>query len=314
LKRHRLKRHSTPIPDVLGDNSIVNEDQFQNDEDVCVPQVKRPSRKYPWAILVVIALFVVIPFISWYGTWFGRPLSAAKMTEYLHDQNKPRNVQHALAQLGNRIIDGDTSVQKFYGDVIAASKHPQPEVRMTAAWVMGQDNSNEDFHSALRSLLGDENAGVRHNASLGLVRFADSSGRPELVAMLNPYIVRADGSGTVELIVKEVAVPVAANAPVARVKLDDGNKIEVRTPEAARVESLAVANGARVESGHEIMTLSPSTEQVWEALRALYLVGLPEDIPNVQRYARPLPSIPDKIQKQAGFTIEAIRERASQAR
>jgi len=131
--------------------------------------------------------------------------------------------------------------------------------------------------------------------------------------MLNPYVIRADGSGTVEFIVKEPATPVAANAPVARVKQDDGNTIEIRTPEAARVESLAIADGGKVESGREIMTLSPSTEQVWEALRALYLVGQPEDIPHVQRYARPLPSVPDKIQKQATFTIDAIRQRASQA-
>jgi HEAT repeat protein len=289
----------------------MDEDQLQNDEFQASPP-KRPSRKYPWAILVVIALFVVIPFISWYGTWFGRPLSDAKMTEYLHDQSKPRNVQHALAQLGNRIIDRDTSVQKFYGDVIAASKNPQPEVRMTAGWVMGQDNTNEDFHTTLRSLLEDENAGVRHNAALGLVRFGDSSARQELVAMLNPYVILANGSGTVELIVKEPAVPLAANAPVARIKQDDGNTIEIRTPEAARVESVSVANESRVEAGKEIMTLSPSTEQLWEALRALYLIGRPEDIPDIQRYARALPSIPDKIQKQAAFTIEAIRNRASQ--
>ena len=71
--------------------------------------------------------------------------------------------------------------QTFYPDVVAASQHNQAEVRMTAAWVMGQDNAYEDFHSALRPLLQDPNAGVRHNAALGLVRFGDSSGRPELI-------------------------------------------------------------------------------------------------------------------------------------
>ena len=97
-----------------------------------------PSRKYPWAILVVLILFVVIPFLAWYGSWFGRPLSDAKMEEYLHDQNKPRNVQHALAQIGNRVISGDQSVKRWYSDVINASHHQQPEVRLTAAWVMGR--------------------------------------------------------------------------------------------------------------------------------------------------------------------------------
>jgi len=283
------------------------------DQEIPGQQAAGPRRKYPWAILVVLALFIIIPFISWYGTWFGRPLSDARMTEYLHDQNKPRNVQHALAQLGNRIIDGDQSVKRFYADVIATSQHQQPEVRMTAAWVMGQDNTYEDFHSALRSLLEDSSPGVRHNAALGLVRFADSSGRSELIAMLKPYAVRAERAGTVELIVKEAGVAVAANAPVARIRHDDGNVIDVHAPEAGRVESIPVANRARVEGGADLMTISPSTEQVWEALRALYMIGKPEDIPDIQRYTRPIATMPDSVQKQAVSTIEAIRERAAKA-
>jgi multidrug efflux pump subunit AcrA (membrane-fusion protein) len=233
------------------------------------------------------------------------------MTEYLHDQNKPRNVQHALAQLGNRIIDKDQTAKQFYADVIGASQHSQAEVRMTAAWVMGQDNTFEDFHTALRPLLRDSSAGVRHNAALGLVRFGDSSGRPELVAMLEPYVVRAEHTGVVELIIKEEGVALAAHGPVARIKQDDGQTVEIHAPEAGRVESVLVSNNSRVEAGKDLMTLSPSTEQVWEALRALYLIGQPDDIPQVQRYARPVPTMPDNIPKQAASTIEAIRQRAS---
>jgi len=288
----------------------VNNDQPPIDDENPIPQSKGPSRKYPWAILVVVVLFIVIPFISWYGTWFGRPLSDAKMTEYLHDQNKPRNVQHALAQLGNRMIDRDQSVKRFYPDVIAVSQHPQAEVRMTAAWVMGQDNAYEDFHSALRPLLQDPSPGVRHNAALGLVRFGDSSGRHELIAMLEPYAVRSESAGIVELIIKEEGIAIAAHGPLARVKHDDGNTIEIHAPEAGRVESVLVANGSKVEAGSELMTLSPSTEQVWEALRALYLVGQPEDIPYVQRYTRPSATMPDNVLKQAASTLEAIRDRA----
>ncbi|HSE36395.1 MAG TPA: HEAT repeat domain-containing protein [Blastocatellia bacterium] len=280
-------------------------------DDHPIPPRNTPSRKYPWAILVVVVLFVVIPFIAWYGSWFGRPLSDAKMSEYLHDQIKPRNVQHALAQLGNRIIDGDQSVRQFYPDVVSSSHHQQAEVRMTAAWVMGQDNTNEDFHSALRPLLQDPSPGVRHNAALALVRFGDSSGRPELKAMLEPYSVHSQKAGVVELIIKEEGIAIAANGPLARVKQDDGNIVEIRAPEAARLESLIVVSGERIEAGKELMTLAPSTEQVWEALRALFIVGQPEDIPQVQRYNRPVSSLPDRIQKQAAATVEAIRGRAS---
>lgn len=291
----------------------MNDNQPLTDDESPIPQRKGPSRKYPWAILVVVVLFVVIPFISWYGTWFGRALSDSKMTEYLHDQNKPRNVQHALAQLGNRIIDRDQSAKQFYPDVIALSQHHQAEVRMTAAWVMGQANDYEDFHSALRPLLQDASPGVRHNAALGLVRFGDSSGRPELIAMLEPYAVRSESSGVVELIIKEEGIAIAAHGPLARIKQGDGNTTEIHAPEAGRVESVLVANNSSVEAGTELMTLSPTTEQAWEALRALFLVGQPEDIPFVQRYTRPIPTMPDSIVKQASSTIEAIRARSAKA-
>lgn len=286
---------------------------FSAADDNSIPPRTTPSRRYPWAILVVVVLFVVIPFIAWYGSWFGRPLSDAKMTEYLHDQIKPRNVQHALAQLGNRIIDGDQSVRQFYPDVVSASHHQQAEVRMTAAWAMGQDNTNEDFHSALRTLLRDPSPGVRHNAALALVRFADSSGRLELIAMLEPYTVHSENAGIVELIIKDEGVAIAANGPLARVKQADGNVVEIRAPEAGRLESVMVVNGDRVEAGKELMTLAPSIDQVWEALRALFIVGQPEDIPQVQRYSRPGSSLPDRIQKQAAATLEAIRRRGAVA-
>jgi hypothetical protein len=288
----------------------VNNNQPILDEGYSSFKQRTPSRKYPWAILVVVVLFVVVPFISWYGTWFGRPLSDAKMIEYLHDQDKPRNVQHALSQIGNRIIDGDQSIKRFYADVVAASQNKQPEVRMTAAWAMGQDNTYQDFHSALLLMLQDPIAGVRHNAALGVVRFGDSSARQELVAMLKPFAVRAEASGAVDLVVKEPGVAVAANGTLARLRESGGSAVEIHGSEAGRVESISIANGASVEAGTELMTLAPSTEQVWEALRALYIIGKPEDIAEIQRYTRPSPTIPDRIQKQATSTVEAIRDRA----
>lgn len=288
----------------------MNNNQPILDEEYPSVTPRTPSRKYPWAILVVVVLFVIVPFISWYGTWFGRPLSDSKMQEYLHDQNKPRNVQHALSQIANRIVESDQSVKRFYPDVVAASQNKQPEVRMTAAWVMGQDITYQDFHPALLLMLQDSIAGVRHNAALGLVRFGDSSGRRELVAMLKPYAVRAEATGNVELVVKEPGIAVAANGTLARLREPGGNAVEIHASEAGRVESISVANGATVEAEAELMTLAPSTEQVWEALRALYIVGTPENIADIQPYTRSSPGIPDRIQKQAISTIEAIRDRS----
>jgi hypothetical protein len=280
------------------------------------PTVERrgPSRKYPWAIAVVVVLFVVLPFLSWYGSWFGRKLSDEQMQTYLHDQGKPRNVQHALSQIGNRIIEGDPAVKRWYAEVINASQHSSSEVRVMAAWVMGQDNHEQEFHTALVPLLKDESPSVRHNAALSLVRFNDPAARPALLAMLNPTTLRADTDGTVEFIVKDEGTSVAMNAPLARIKQTDGKNSVVHAPEAGRLETLAVTDGATINSGNDLLTLGPETEQVFSALVALFILGQPDDIPSIQRYTGQLPGVPDRINKQAAATLAAIRERAQKAR
>ena len=48
-------------------------------------------------------LIVLMPFLFWWNTWFGRHLSDQQITEYLHDDKKPRHIQHALVQLGERM-------------------------------------------------------------------------------------------------------------------------------------------------------------------------------------------------------------------
>ncbi|MBI3653954.1 MAG: HEAT repeat domain-containing protein [Acidobacteria bacterium] len=270
-----------------------------------------PSRKYPWAIAVVVILFVIIPFFAWYGSWFGRPLSDAQIEQYLNDKQKPRNVQHALSFIGNKLIEGDKTMQRWYPSVINASHNDNAEVRKIAAWTMGQDNTSGDFHNALRDLLKDENAGVRHNAALQLVRFNDASGRSELLAMLEPLSLRSESDGTVELIVSEEGRAVAAHSPLVRIKNRSGQLAELRSPEAGRLESFAVADKATVKAGDTILVLAPSVEQVREALKALYLVGQADDIAAIQRYAGPVSGMPNDVQKQAVNTIEAIRSRTA---
>ena len=161
----------------------------------------------------------------------------------------------------------------------------------------------------LLRLLEDPYPGVRHNAALSLVRFSDDRARAELIAMLESRRLRAETSGAVEFIVKEEGASVAEGAPLARIKDDTGGAAELRAPEAARIEALAVSDGARVESGQELMVLSPQTEQLWGALRALFVVGQPEDIIQIERYTHPIPGVPDRVREQAASAIEAIRNR-----
>lgn len=289
---------------------VIDHQAIEDDSLEPVPA----RRKFPWAILVVVALFVLIPFLSWYLTWFGRPLSDSKLEEYLNDREKPRNVQHALSQLGDRIIAGDPDVKRWYPQIIDASRHTAPEVRSNAAWTMGQDNKYPEFHAALIALLGDANPSVRHNAALQLVRFNDQSGRSELVSMLQPKTLVADRAGVVDMIVEDEGIALASGAPVARIKGDGGELSEVRAAENGRVEKVIASDDSRVEAGGAILVLLPSTEQVRETLKALALVGQPDDIPAIQQYTRQMPGVPDDVNRQASLVIEMIQRRASGSR
>jgi hypothetical protein len=157
------------------------------------PQRKRASRN----LAVVAILFVVVPFLFWRGTWFGRQLSDDELTQYIGEDAQPRHIQHALIQIGERMARGDHSASRWYSQVAASASSPHPEIRVTAAWVMGGDNHSEEFHTTLLTLLKDADAMVRRNAALSLVRFGDASGRPELLQMLHGSAVRSNAEGRI---------------------------------------------------------------------------------------------------------------------
>ena len=254
-------------------------------------------------------LIVLMPFLFWWNTWFGRRLSDKQIEEYLHDEKHPRYIQHALVQIGDRISRNDSSVTRWYPALVALSSHPVEEVRNTDAWVMGQDNSIPEFHNALLKMLNDSSPVVRGNAALSLVRFGDASGRPQIVALLEPAKISAPAAGKIA----DTSAPgTAVHQGGLLAKLQaDGQMTEVRSPITGRIRSMSVRVGQTVTAGAEIATIDPDTEQVWEALRALYLVGQPEDLPAIRPYERNLPDIPDRIRQQAELTEKAIQARAT---
>jgi biotin carboxyl carrier protein len=253
-------------------------------------------------------LIVLMPFLFWWNTWFGRHLSDEQVERYLHDEKHPRHIQHALVQIGERITRHDAGVSRWYPALVALSMHSVEEVRNTDAWVMGQDNSVPEFHSALLKMLNDSSPVVRGNAALSLVRFGDATGRPQIVALLEPARIDAPAAGK---IVDSGAAGTAVRRGGLVAKLQTGGQTtEVRSPITGRIRSLSVRTGQNVEAGAQIATIDPDTEQVWEALRALYLVGQPEDLPAIRSYERNLPDIPDRIRQQAELTEKAINQRA----
>jgi HEAT repeat protein len=254
-------------------------------------------------------LIVLMPFLFWWNTWFGRHLSDKQIAEFLNDEKHPRHIQHALVQLGEHMGRRDAVMQPLYPELIRLASHPIEEVRNTDAWVMGQDTSGAGFHEALLKMLGDSSPMVRGNAALSLVRFGDASGRPHIVALLQPARIVAPGSGRVTD-ADRIGTAIHQGGLIA--KLQNGEQMtEVRSPISGRIRTLATTPGANVDAGTEIATVDPGEEQIWEALRALYLIGQADDLPAIRPYERELPEISDRIRQQAALTEKAIRGRAT---
>ncbi len=258
-------------------------------------------------ILFLAILFVAATFLAWYFSWFGRELSDADISKYLADEKNPRHVQHALLQIQQRIERGDTGAKNWYPQLITLSGNPETEFRLTVAWLMGFDTKSQEFHDALLKLLRDPEPIVRRNAALALVRFEDSSGREELLSMLKPYVLKAPADGVLVSSMHEGST-VARRTPLARIQQPDGRVVELRSPLPGRVNKILKPIGSQVSREGDLLSLYSDEESVWEALRALAIVGTKEDLPLIDSYANSNDAS-GRIKEQAGLTAKAINHR-----
>src|SRR5579862_4460711 len=175
-------------------------------ESSLAPPKSPMATKWLIAILVLTFAFVLMPFLLWYMTSFTRPLSDADLEGYFADTLHPRRAQHALSQIADRMMSPNRAVRDsakvWYPEVVRFSERGSDELRVTAAWVMGQDNQSVEFHAALLKQLADANPMVERNAALSLVRFADASGHDIIATMLAPYAMSAPRSGTLAIRLK----------------------------------------------------------------------------------------------------------------
>ncbi|MFZ0199182.1 MAG: hypothetical protein WAL05_08305 [Candidatus Sulfotelmatobacter sp.] len=264
------------------------------------------SRTQKLLFFLTAWLICLMPFLFWWNAWFGRKLSDQQLNAYLHDTKKPRHIQQALVQVGERITRHDATAKQWYPDLVQLATDPVEEVRNTDAWVMGQDTVGAGFHEALLKMLSDPSPMVRGNAALSLVRFGDATGRPQILALLQPAQIVSPQAGRIAD-ADRPGTAIHQGGLIA--KLQSGKEtVEIRSPIPGRIRSV-VGTGANIAAGAEIAVIDPSTEQVWEALRALYLIGQPEDLPAILPYERDLPGISNDVRQQATETEKAIRGR-----
>jgi HEAT repeat protein len=269
------------------------------------PGARRPSNLW---LIIVAGLFIVVPFLTWYLTWFGRNLSDEQIATYLADEKNPRHIQHALSQLEARMENRDPAVKKFYPQLLALAKSPTGEIRKTAAWVMGQDNTYEDFHRALLELLKDSEPLVRRNAALQLVRFGDASGRPELRAMLQPFEAKSPWQGTVVSLLP-AGSKLNSGGLIARIRDSSGTVQEFRSPVDGAISAVALKEGEPVNSDQMLASIAPDRATLKDALQALAYVGTAEDLPLLESSVK---SAKDpELSRLASTATSAINSRSN---
>jgi biotin carboxyl carrier protein len=271
------------------------------------------AKKWLVGILVLTFAFVLMPFLLWYMTTFSRPLTDADLSSYFHDTVHPRRAQHALSQIADRMMSPNRAIREsakpWYPEVINFSSQGSDELRVTAAWVMGQDNQSAEFHAALLKQLADVNPMVKRNAALSLVRFADPSGHAIIAGMLSPYAVAAPRSGILSTRLKSGDV-INPGTLVAHIIAGEEN-IEVRSEVPGTILQWSAPDNAQIQTGQQMLIIDPSPEMVWESLRALYLIGQKDDLPAVHRYVRGIDGMPPQIQQQATLTARQISSSAA---
>jgi len=304
--------HNTPV-----DNSVQQGTDAEVPVNGAAPdaaaQPAKPGMKKRWLflILAVMFLFVLMPYLFWQATWFGKPLNDKQMADAFNDSQHPRNAQHALSQVADRMESNDpavrTSAKPWYSQAIAAASSSESALRSTAAWVMGKDPSIPEFHETLQKLLADNDPMVQRNAALSLVRFGDVSGHDIIVSMLKPWVQTApvEGKLSTRLTPGET---VNVGTLIGRIETSRG-KVEIRTKMPGTIDQWTVKDGTPVTENQPIAQLDPAADVVLNALAALYFVGHTDDIPAIAPYLRGITGMPLSISQQARLTIDAIHTR-----
>jgi predicted deacylase len=123
--------------------------------------------------------------------------------------------------------------------------------------------------------------------------------------MLLPREVNSPSVGKIHYLVgpKEW---VTQGTQLAEIEGQDSQPVQAET--FSEVLELLVQEASQVSQGDRIILLSADPNHVWEALRAISLVGGPEELPLVESIAQDL-HFNEETRNQATLTAQAIQDR-----
>ena len=269
-----------------------------------------PPRRTRSVLVVVVALAALaLPYFAWNNSRFGRHLSRAQIEARLNAEVDPRDTQHALSQVVDRLAKGDPEGQLFRELVVSVASHPRPEVRRMVAWTMGHDQS-EIYHEALRTLVEDSDLGVRRNAACALAKYRDPIARPVLLGMLDTIDVVAPADGKLVALDAKADSTVSVGRSLGKIEDAAGKKHKIRPPFNGSLVTLDVSVGDQLSKGQIIAHVAPDSGMVEAALVGLQLVGKAEDSAALQAYAADrVPGMPRSTGELARATQKSLAGR-----
>jgi multidrug efflux pump subunit AcrA (membrane-fusion protein) len=104
--------------------------------------------------------------------------------------------------------------------------------------------------------------------------------------------------------------PVKAHMTVGEIAAERQEPRQIAAPVDGRVSRAFVENGATVAAGDPLYEFAPADRDMKEAMRALVLVGGPEDIELV-RDAMNSSAASREVAEQGSLTIKALENRAT---
>ncbi|NRA95675.1 MAG: HEAT repeat domain-containing protein [Planctomycetes bacterium] len=268
---------------------------------------KPEKKRGPLLVAIVIVATAGIGALTWYRNSFKQDLVCDQILERLDPESPPRDIQHALSQLEERLGPGYEGRERFREPVVVLASSEHVEIRRMVAWVMGREPAQE-YRAGLVRMLADEDVGVQLNAACSLSNFNDPRARPRLLGGLGSFEVGAPASGTLDIKV-EVGEPASLGAALGVVETS-AEPVDVRTPINGFIEGLPKGKDAQVKKGDAVLVVAPGPKVISNILVALRFVGLLEDVPRLEPFASgTVERMGDDVAKEAQTAIAAIKKR-----
>jgi len=254
-----------------------------------------------------ITVFLVVTLLTtaliWRGCWYGSPLSDTEIETYLEGGGDLGDIHKALNKIDERLVRGDSSVEKFFPLLVPLCEHEDANTRKAVAWVMSDAELHNPFRVHLLKLTRDPNILVRLQAALGLARHTHALGirsenpskedmsqaaslgtasRDVLLTALDRIPIEAPSDGKISDMLRK-GEPLITGMRLARIQSGDGSLHEVLSPLDGKVVRTEVTPNQVISRGDVILQVQPGDAIIRNALVGLYMVGKAEDAPIVRR-------------------------------